>query len=183
MIRSLFVISLMTIGLCDLQLRYAKSQDIWKPIETSTEQNPSAIWERTIPDSVEPDEPSGYWEVVPELRDQNQPSSRVLWEVLETEDEVLIPPSETDSKTHFTPPSSLEEAEALLGTIPLKPNDYQPLLRLSPLVPTAETLPIEQWRIAFLPISPFGSDAGTGNQNYSINLDIGFKDNLLLSIC
>ena len=47
---------------------------------------------------------------------------------------------------------------------------------------TAETLPVEQWRIAFGTISPFESDTGTGNQNYSVNLDIGFNDSLLLSL-
>ena len=41
---------------------------------------------------------------------------------------------------------------------------------------------MEQWRIAFGTISPFESDTGTGNQNYSVNLDIGFNDSLLLSL-
>ena len=106
----------------------------------------------------------------------------MVWEVLQHEDDEFIPPSQNSNKSIVTPPSSLKEAEALLGIIPLQPKDYQPLLRLSPLVSTAETLPVEQWRIAFGTISPFDSDAGIGNQNYSVNLDIGFNDNLLLSL-
>ena len=47
---------------------------------------------------------------------------------------------------------------------------------------TAETLSIEQWRIAFITISPFPSDTGTSNQNYLVNLDIGLNNSLLLSL-
>ena len=50
----------------------------------------------------------------------------------ESEDEALIPPSQTASNSVLTPPSSLEETEALLDIIPLKQSDYHPLLRLSP---------------------------------------------------
>ena len=76
----------------------------------------------------------------------------------------------------------MEEGEALLDNIPLNPNDYRPLLHLSPLVPTAEILQAEEWRIAFENISPLQNDAGTGNQNYSINLHMGFNDTVMMSL-
>ena len=182
MIRTFVISSLLTIGLSEFQFRQARAQVTWKHIETPKAQPSPVIWETTISDSEKPDETSVKWKAVSESEDQNQLPSMVVWEALEPEDEALIPPSQTASSSMFTPPSSLEEAEALLDVIPLKPSDYQPLLRLSPLVSTAETLPIEQWRIAFGMISPLESASGTGNQNYSINLDIGFNDSLLLSL-
>ena len=182
MIRVLIFSSLLTVGLCDFHFRQAQAQFIWKPIATPKAQPSPMIWETTTSDSDKSDEPPIKWEDVSETEDHNQPPSIVVWEVLESEDDVLIPPSQTASNSVFTPPSSLEEAEALLDIIPLKPSDYQPLLRLSPLVSTAETLPMEQWRTTFGMISPFQSESGTGNQNYSINLDIGFNDRLLLSL-
>ncbi len=182
MIRKFFLTILLTTGLGDLQFRQVRSQVIWKPVEIPKAQSTPLIWETTGSYALKQRQTPTKWEVVPEPEDQNQPSSMVVWEVLQHEDDEIIPPSQTASKSALTPPSSLEEAEALFGIIPLKPSDYQPLLRLSPLVSTAETLPVEQWRIAFGTISPFESDTGTGNQNYSVNLDIGFNDSLLLSL-
>ena len=181
MIRKLFLTILLTVGLGEFQFRQARAQVIWEPIETSKAQSTPLIWEDTGSNALKQRQTPMKWEVVPEPEDQNQPSSMVVWEVLQHEDAEIIPPSQTASKPVVIPPSTLEEAEALFGIIPLKPSDYQPLLRLSPLVSTAETLPMEQWRIAFGTISPFESDTGTGNQNYSVNLDIGFNDSLLLS--
>ena len=182
MIRKLFLTILLTVGLGEFQFRQARAQVIWEPIETPKAQSTPLIWENTGSNALKQRQTPMKWEVVPEPEDQNQPSSIVVWEVLEHEGDEIIPPSQPASKPVVTPPSSLEEAEALFGIIPLKPSDYQPLLRLSPLVSTAETLPVEQWRIAFGTISPFESDSGTGNQNYSVNLDIGFNDSLLLSL-
>ncbi|WP_170953646.1 hypothetical protein [Synechococcus sp. UW179A] len=121
------------------------------------------------------------WQVVPGSEQPDQPSTVVAWELLDAEEVTNLPTPETASTTEVNPPASVEQAEALLSTIPLKPSDYLPLLRLSPSVPTAETLPADQWRISFGTISPFKSAAGTGNQNYSINLDVGFNDSLMLS--
>ena len=182
MIRAILISSLLTVGLGEFQFRQAKSQVLWKPSHSPEAKNTPLIWESSIPSSKNPDKNSVNWEVAPEAKDHNQLPSKVIWEVLETEDNAVIPPSKTESNSSITPPSNLEEAEFLLGVIPLQPSDYQTLLRLSPLVPTAETLPMEQWRIAFGTISPFKSAAGTGNQNYSVNLDIGLNDSLLLSL-
>ena len=180
--RKFFLSILLTVGLGDFQFRQAHSQDIWKPIDSPKAQSTPLIWETTGSDSAKQRQAPMKWEVVPEPEDKNQPSSMVVWEELGSENDGFIHPSQTASKSVVTPPSSLEEAESLLGSIPLKPSDYQPLLRLSPLVSTAETLPMEQWRIAFGMISPIESNTGTGNQNYSVNLDIGFNDSLLLSL-
>ena len=147
-IRTFVVSCFLTIGLSDFQFRQARGQVIWRTIDTPKGQTKPVIWESTISDSEKPDRPTVKWEV-PEPEAQNQPPSILVWEVLEAGDEVLTPAS----NSVFTPPSSLEEAEALLDIIPLKPSDYQPLLRLSPLVSTAETLPNEQRRIAFGMIS------------------------------
>ena len=123
------------------------------------------------------------WDKVPEHeRDSHQPSTSLIWEILDINDSRVIPLPEAAPNSEITPPSTAEDFQALRNTIPLEPSDYQPLLRLSPLVSTAETLPMEQWRFAFRSISPFNSDKGTGNQNYSVNLDFGFNDNLLLSL-
>ena len=182
MIRTFIICSLLGVGLSEFEFRHAQSQVVWKPIATPKAEPSPVIWKATTSDSDKPEEPSQKWEEVAEPEDQNQPPEGLVWEVLESADEALIPAPQTASNSVFTPPSSLEEAEALLDIVPLNPSDYQPLLRLSPLVSTAETLPMEQWRIAFGMISPFESDAGTGNQNYSANLDIGLNDNLLLSL-
>ena len=181
-IRAFLVSSLLAIGLDEFQFHQAKTQVIWKPIDTPALQPSPVKWKTTTFDSEKPDEPPAKWEVVSEAEGQDQNPSEVIWEVLQKEDEAFIPRSQTESNSVVTTPSSLEEAETLLDLIPLRPSDFQPLLRLSPLVSTAETLPMEQWRIAFGTISTFKSNTGTGNQNDSVNLDIGFNDNLLLSL-
>ena len=180
--RILLIHSLLTVGLSEFQVSQVQAQVIWKPIETFRSKPSPVIWNKIFSDSENPEDSPAKWEIIPEPGDQSQYPSKIIWQVLETVDEALFPPSQPPSNSLVTPPSSLEEAEALLSIIPLKPADYQPLLRLSPLISTAEILPIEQWRMTFGMISPFGSDAGTGNQNYSINLDIGFNDDLLLSL-
>ena len=178
----LFVSFMLTISLYEFQLRQAKAQVIWEPIDAPKPQPSPVPWEKITSDATKQEKSPTEWELVPEPDEQNQTQSTVIWEVLENKDEALINPSQNESNSVITPPSNLEEAEALLKIIPLKPSDYEPLLRLSPLVPTAETLLMEQWRIAFGTISAFKSDTGTNNQNYSVNLDIGLNDRLLLSL-
>ena len=182
MIRIFLISSLLAIGLSEFQSRKAQSQVFWKPIDTPKKKPSPVIWETIISDSEKLDKPTVKWEAVSETEDPNQPPAGVVWEELEAEDKALIPQSQTGPNSIVTPPTNFEEAEALLGIIPLKPSDYQPLLRLSPLVSTAEILPIEQWRIAFRTSSPFESNAGTGNENSSVNLDMGFNDSLLFSL-
>ena len=183
MIKVFFVSCLLTVGVSELKFCQVKAQAIWEPIDAPIARPPSAvIWKTNNSYLKKPNKPPAKWEVVPELKDRNQLPSMVIWEVLETEDDESAPLSKTAPSTVDIPPSSLEEAEALLDTIPLKPSDYQPVLRLSHLVSTAETLALEQWRVAFGIISPFASDTVVGNQNYSVNLDIGFHERLQLSL-
>ena len=72
----------------------------------------------------------------------------IEWELLDSNHTTTIPKSRGISNSSFTPPSSLEEAEALLKVIPIKPDDYEPLLNLSYAVPTAEILSKETWRLS-----------------------------------
>ena len=178
MIRKFLFSYLLTVGLNQFQIRQAHAQVIWEPIETPKDQNSSVIWKN---DAEKPDKAPAQWNFVPAREDPNQSSSGVIWKVLEAEDEELNHPSQQSSNSEFTAPSSLEEAEALLGMIPLQQSDYQPLLRLSPLISTAETLPMGQWSVNFGMISALESNTGTSHHNYSVNLDLGVKNNILLS--
>ena len=173
--------SLLLVGMSEFVLHQAYAEFNWEPISTPKKLPPNLIWKPTPSDSRESDKSPVDWEVVPKSSNHNEHPSKVVWEVVETKDEMLIPISQTSSNSIFTTPSSLEEAEALLRIIPPKPSDYQTQLRLSPLVSTAETLPKEQWRIAFETISFFDSNADTSHQNYSANLDIGLNNRLLLT--
>ena len=102
------------------------------------------------------------------------------WELLE---KPVLPILAEPSPTTKFEPLTAEEIDAVINRIPLQPEDYEALLRLSPVVPTTFTLPPNQWRMQFTNISPFdvGVAGGTGNQNYSVNLDVGFSSSLLLS--
>ncbi len=101
------------------------------------------------------------------------------WELLS--EPVL--PVQADQPGPRVQPLTAEQVDAVVNSAPLKRSDFRPLLRLSPAVPTATTLPEEQWRFHFSNISPFdsGEAAGTGNQNYALQLDVGLSDNLLVS--
>ena len=78
-------------------------------------------------------------------------------------------------------PLTTDQIDEVLNNTPLEPADYLPLLRLSPTVPTTNTLPLNQWRMQFSYISPFDSGATSDQHNYSINLDLGLRENVLLS--
>jgi len=174
--------SFLSIGVVALFSQATHAQVVWKPIDSATNLTAPLIWEPVVESDIGNEPLTAIsWQIDQQSGEQNQPPSMVVWEILDADDVTNIPPSDTAWTTDVNPPSSVEEAEALLSTIPLRPSDYQSLLRLSPSVPTAETLPTDQWRITFGNISPFESDTGTGNQNYSVNLDIGFNDNLMVS--
>ena len=179
--KTLLISSLFTVGLSEFVLNKAKSQVIWES-EDSSNINPSPlIWEPTIPDSERPDEDPEKWKIFPEDKEQNHLPSSVIWEVLETEDDVLSPPSQKDSDLKFIPPVNLEEAEALLDIIPLQSSDFKPILNLSHAVPTASILSPDEWRLIASTISPFKYASGTGNQNYAIHLEYGLSDTFQLS--
>ena len=178
----LFITPLLIVGLSELLFIRTDAQVIWETIDSLEPKSLPLNWESPVSDPNQPTQAPAKWQIILESDIQDQSPPGVVWELLETEDKSLFPPSQTIPNSLVTPPSNLEDAEALLRIIPLSPGDYTPLLRISPLVSTAETLPIEQWQIAFTTTSPFASKTGTGNQNYSVNIDIGFNDRLLLSL-
>ena len=178
----LLLCSVLIAGVSESRFLQARAQTVWDNADTPKDPATPLEWKTPI-ESGERVAPPMTWQKVPDQeRDGPQPSTALIWKILEANDSRIIPSPQAESKPKVSPPTTAKDVEALRNTIPLKPSDYQPLLRLSPLVSTAETLPVEQWRIAFGTISPFESDTGTGNQNYSVNLDIGFNDSLLLSL-
>ena len=181
LIKTFFFSSLLTVGLSDFQFRQACAQVIWKPIDTPKAKPSPMTWGTTVSDSVKQGHPLIWLEVVPETENQSEPSSMVIWEVFQNEDERLSPVTENESTSSFIPPNNLKEAEALLKTIPLQSSDFKPLLNLSNAVPTASVLTQEEWRLITSTISPFKYASGTGNQNYAIQLDYGLNDTFQIS--
>ena len=168
-------------GLCEFQLYQAEAEVNWETFDIPKAQPSPTIWDTTISEPDKQVQPPTKWEVVPEPKDQNQPSSMVIWEVFRDEDERLNPITEKESNSSFITPNNLKEAEALLNTIPLQSSDFKPILSLSHAVPTASVLNPEEWRLITSTISPFKYASGTGNQNYAIQLDYGLNDTFQIS--
>ena len=180
MLRIFIISSLLTIGLIEFQFRQAQSQVNWK-LNVSPKGKPFPMNWEILPKPVKYDESKTDWEVLSESDDINQPSPKVIWEVVSPDDWTAIPPSEKDTNPRFIPPGNLEEAEALLDSIPLKSSDFKPLLNLSHAVPTTSVLNQEEWRLIFNTISPFKYADGSGNQNHAIQLDYGLNDKFQVS--
>ena len=132
-------------------------------------------WE-TVPAAVAPTR-SPVWTQLPRAGKETQPQS-VVWEAVPDWEEPIADVPDVQ------PPSSAEEAAALLdGLIPLA-SDYLPLLRLGPAIPTANQVEGDGAQLSFYQLAPIagGGDAGgTGNQNYVGRLDLGINDQLQLS--
>ena len=142
-IRILLVCSLLSVGLSEFQIRHAQAQ--WKPIVAPKKELSPVVWEnKTEPEKHYKSQED--WELVPKDEDQNQPSAKIIWEVLESNEMKLVPPLKTKSNPIFTVPANFEEAEALLDNIP-QSSDFKPLLNLSHAVPTASILNKEEWRL------------------------------------
>ena len=107
-----------------------------------------------------------------------QPSS-LNWEMLNSP----ILPIFAEPPAERRKPLTEEEIDSVVQDTSLERADYIPVLRLSPAVPTTNTLPTNQWRVQVRSIFSFDPAAAndTSNQNYSTNLDIGLSNNLLLS--
>ena len=111
---------------------------------------------------------SPVWALLPPI----EFSEPLHWELLEQP----VLPILAEPPAPKLQPITADEIDAVINNTPLEPADYITLLRLSPTVPTTNTLPPNQWRVQFSYISPFDSGAAgsTGDQiNYSINLDLG----------
>ena len=157
-----------------------KAQTSWQSVEFSKPKSAPIIWEN-ISEPSKIDASKKAWEVTPESELQIIPSMKVKWELLDTDENIENPLSDIAPKEEFTPPSSLEEAEALASKIPLEASDYEPILNLSQGIPTATILSEGDIRIKAHTISPIRYASGTGNQNYAIRLDHGVSETLQIS--
>ena len=153
-IRKVFLFgSLLNPFAADPLLQQSNAQTSWESIGNKEAKSSPIIW-KSVTESEENHTSQTKWDPLREDKQQNQPPKTVLWEILDNNDELTIPTPGKTSNKEISSPTNLKEAEALFGNIPLSPSDYHPQLRLSPLVPTAETLPSEQWRFSFGYISP-----------------------------
>ena len=140
-------------------------QVIWKPVETPLAHPTPEIWETTISDPEKQDEATVKWEAVNGLKGPNLPPSIVIWDVLENNDDLLIPPSKIKSNPRLFPPNNLEEAEALLDTIPLQSrisNHYS----IFHTPPTASVLSQEEWLYTST-ISPSGMQVDWQSKSFN----------------
>ena len=176
--RLLLVSCLLASGINDLSNRKSRSQNTWE--FTDSNKPSSSIWDNSS-ESMKNEESHTVWEVVPDTEKRDQPSTKVLWELLDAGSEGSIPQPQGASSSTRTPPSSFDEAEALLNTIPLQSRDYKELLNLSYAVPTALVLGEEEWRLTSSTLSPFNYASDTGNQNYAIRLDYGLSNTFQIS--
>ena len=180
MLKILLFSSLLAVEFSGFKSLQAQGQVIWKPIDTPEARPYLLDWKKTS-NSEKSETSNPTWEVLPENQNGDQGSPKVIWELIEPEDETALPPLEASSGSKISPPTSLKEAEGLLNTIPLQSNDFKPLLNLSHAVPTASVLSREEWRLISSTISPFEYASGMGNQNHAVQLDYGFHDRLQLS--
>ena len=70
-------------------------------------------------------------------------------------------PIQADQPGPIISPVSEEKFTEIVSYLRLKDGSFNQLLSLSPSVPTAMTLPEEQWRISSSIISPFKYASGT----------------------
>ena len=171
---------MLTVGLSELEVLQAKAQVGWKSIDSVNAGSSSVIW-RKVPESEKSGKSDPNWELLPEDQEKDKESKNVVWELIESEDEMHMPTEEALSDLEIPTPTSAEEAERIFDTIPLKSNDFQPLLNLSHAVPTASVLSEDEWRLISSTISPLKYSSGTGNQNYAIQLDYGLSETLQIS--
>ena len=120
------------------------------------------------------------WQPLPASQPGQSPAP-VIWRRLPSNTPDQTPPPST-SNNQRQPPTSPEEAQALLRNLPLSWADYPPLLRLG-MLPTADVLASNDFQLTIGQVSPFstGATGGTGLQNYWGYLELGLADNLHLS--
>jgi len=120
------------------------------------------------------------WEPVP--GSAGGASRAPLWQVLPPGKGLLSPEEAEAGGKAFQPPSSLQEAEALLNGLWPTAADYLPLVRLGQL-PTATLLPEGGDQVIFQQVSPGdgGAAGGSGNQNYGFRADLVLNRHLTLS--
>ena len=181
-IRIFLVNCLLAIGLSEIESRQVQAQSklVWQYADSFRAKSAPVIWE-TAPESEKSDQSETSWEVYPETQERDKKTKKIVWELIEVENDAAIPPLETLSDFKITSPTSMEEAEGLLDIIPLQSNDFKYLLDLSYAVPTALVLSQEEWRLISSTISPFKYENRAANQNNVIQLDYGLSDTLQIS--
>ncbi len=126
---------------------------------------------------------SPVWQPLPGSAGEGASTSPV-WQVLPPGEGLLSPEEAEAAGDAFQPPSSLQEAEALLNGLWPTAADYIPLSRLAAKVPTAFVLPEGAGLFSAYQLSPLagGGDAGgSGNQNFVAQLDLAITDRLQIS--
>ena len=148
----------------------AQAQSVWEPI--SLPQSEQLRWQ-PLPEASST--AGVQWKPLPV---SNEEPSSIVWQPLDGENETLI-------ATPQKRPQSMEEAERLLDSIEPSPDDYDPLLRLGPAVPTANQVDeLQGAQLSFYQLAPMaggGAASGTGNQNYVGRIDLGVNDKLQVS--
>ena len=161
----------------------------WQPLPSATPGSPgkpigaAAQWLPVDQTKATPTKPSPIlWQRVPDGA-ASSGSSLVVWEPVAADTANLA----TDAPSRGSvrqPPTSQQEAEALLKAFTPTPADYLPLLRLGAGVPTANQVPDQEAQFSFFQLAPIaggGNARGTGNQNYVGRLDLGFTEQLQIS--
>ena len=177
--RRIFCIStfLAAVGVSELFCSKAISQYEWEPITPPKIRPFKTKWGPTYK-SDKDDTSQINWEVIPTHEGKGNTSKEIIWELLDKNNAAtIIDESQTKLNSNFEFPSSLEEAEAVLNRIPLKPGDYQKLLNISYVVPTALVLKIDEWRLRTSSIYT----SGTKNKNYAMRFDYGYSNRLQIA--
>ncbi|MFM7314515.1 MAG: hypothetical protein ACKO0M_15360 [Cyanobium sp.] len=158
----------------------AQGQTRWEPLP-----EPAA----SVPGPASP-----TWQPLTQPQPPANASPGVVWQALGPEDpaaripQVVWQPLNGDPAVALTqpaaPPLNTAQAEQMRRALWPGPDDYAPLLRLGPGVPTAFQVGDQQGQISLYQLSPVGGGgnaAGTGNQNYLGRFDLGLSERLQLS--
>ena len=150
------------------------AQTIWEPISLP---NSEQLRWQPLPASEGSHIPYVTWEALP----HQQSETNIVWAPFPEDEAPLIasPPGSQHK------PTNQADAERLLDSIEPSAEDYWPLLRLGPALPTANQVDelqgaqLSSYQLA--PMAGGGNAGGTGNQNYVGRLDFGVNDKLQIS--
>ena len=138
--RVLLLCSVLTTGASKSCLLQARAQVAWDNADTSKNPATPLVW-RTPVESGESVAPPVTWDKVPEPEgDDHQPSTSLVWEILDANDSKIITQPEAAPNRKFNPPSTAEEFESLRNSLPLDSSNFKPIINLSHAVPTASVL-------------------------------------------
>ena len=121
------------------------------------------------------------WEEVPEAKTISKPDA-IQWSYIKEADSERNNEINEAGDTISPETLSISEINDLIEIIDPSNDDFYPTIRLTPLLPTAEVIPEQAWRISGYNVSPFKNRSGSGNQNYAVNIDHGFTERMQFSI-